>query len=117
MRGSKHVYLGMNIEFKEDGSVVIDMKEYVNDILKEFLIKFKSEGKNTFLAGHTMFSNDTSQKMNKHRRELFHRFVAKALFLCKGARLNIQPIVAVLCTRTKSPSETDWSSWFSKLNF
>ena len=34
-----------------------------------------------------------------------HRFTAKALFLCKRARPDIQPIVSVLCTRVKQPTE------------
>jgi hypothetical protein len=35
--------------------------------------------------------------------------VAKALFLCKRARPDIQPTIAVLCTRVKGPNEADWA--------
>ena len=34
--------------------------------------------------------------------------VAKGLFLCKRARPDIQPTIAVLSTRVKSPNESDW---------
>jgi hypothetical protein len=34
--------------------------------------------------------------------------VAKALFLCKRARPDIQPTIAVLCTGVKGPNEADW---------
>ena len=116
-RGKVHEYLGMKIIFKDDGSVEIDMKDYVNEMLQEFPIKFKSEGKYTFPASATMFSKDTSRTLEKSRSELFHRFVAKALFLCKRSRLDIQPAVAMLCTRTKSPNETDWSKLVQMMKF
>jgi hypothetical protein len=34
---------------------------------------------------------------------------AKALFLCKHARPDIQPIIAVLYTRVKGPNEANWA--------
>jgi hypothetical protein len=34
--------------------------------------------------------------------------VAKALFLCKRARPDIQPTIAVLCTRVKGPNKAGW---------
>ena len=42
------------------------------------------------------------------RAETFHTMVAKGLFLCKRARPDIQPTIAVLSTRVKSPNESDW---------
>jgi hypothetical protein len=35
--------------------------------------------------------------------------VTKALFLCKRARPDIQPTIAVLCTRVKEPNEANWA--------
>jgi hypothetical protein len=35
--------------------------------------------------------------------------VAKALFLCKCARPDIQPTIAVLCTQVRGPNEADWA--------
>ena len=99
--------LRMNILFKKDGSVEIDMKECIGNMLQEFPIKFKMEGKCTFLASATMFSNNISEKLDKHRSESFHGFVAMVSFVCKRPQLDPQPIVATLCTRTKAPSESD----------
>ena len=47
-RGNKHEYLGMDITFNENREVTIDMVDYSKDMLKEFPIKFKSEGKYIF---------------------------------------------------------------------
>jgi hypothetical protein len=35
--------------------------------------------------------------------------VAKALFLCNGARPDIQPTITVICMRVKDPNEADWA--------
>ena len=42
------------------------------------------------------------------KKELFHHFVAKCLFLCKRARPDIHPAIAFLTTRVQSPDEDDW---------
>jgi hypothetical protein len=39
---------------------------------------------------------------------MYHTMVAKSLFLCKPARPDIEPAIAVLCTRVKEPNEADW---------
>ena len=82
--------LGMNIWFKKDGSVETDMKECIRNMSQEFLVKFKTEEKHTFPASATMFSDDTSKKLDKHRSEPFHGFVTMALFACKRPRLDLQ---------------------------
>ena len=111
------MHLGMNIWFKKDGSVKTDMKECIRNMLQEFPIKFKTEGKCTFPASAMMFSDDTSKKLDKHRSELFHRFVAMVLFVGKRPRLDLQPIAATLCTRTKAPNETDWGKPVQMMKF
>ena len=87
-RGDKHVHLGMNIWFKKDGSVEMDMKEDIRNMPQEFPIKFKTEVKCTFPASATMFSNDMSGKLDKHRSELFHRFVAMVLFFVQETKVG-----------------------------
>ena len=41
------------------------MFNYIENMLQEFPIKFKTEGKNTFPAGPTMFDNDRSPKFSE----------------------------------------------------
>ena len=43
--------------------------------------------------------------------------VAKALFLCKRARPDIQPTIAVLCTRVKEPNEANWAKLVRMLKY
>ena len=53
--------------------------------------------------------NPKSPKLNQEKAEHFHGMVAKGLFACTRARLDIQPTIAFLCTRVKEPTEEDWT--------
>ena len=108
--------LRMNVTFKGNGSVEIDMQECIRNTLKEFPNKLKTKRKSTIPASTTMFSNDMSGKLDKHRSELFHRFAVMVLFVCERPRLDSQPIVATPCTRTKAPSESDWLKLVQMMN-
>ena len=116
-QGDELVHVSVNVLFKEDGSMEIDVKECIRNILQEFLMKFKTDGKCTFPASATMFNDNTIKKLDKHKSESFHRFVAIVLFLCKRPRLDLQPIVATLCTRTKALNETDWGQLVQMMKF
>ena len=48
---------------------------------------------------------------------MYHTMVAKALFRCKRARPDIQPTIAVLCTRVKDPNEADWAKLIRLMNY
>ncbi len=93
------------------------MNEYVQNMLNEFPVKFKPEDRVKTPAGVDMFSADNSKRLNEKDREMFHRMTAKALFLCKRARPDIQPIVSVLCTRVKSPGTKDWHKLVRMMKF
>src|SRR5210317_557039 len=84
-RGDTHDYLGMTFEFI-NGEVKVNMIEYVENMLKEFWIKFKKGETAVNPAGVDMFKQDNSKKLNDQETKLFHSTVAKALFLCKRAR-------------------------------
>ncbi len=64
-----------------------------------------------------MFSKDQSKKLGMKEQEEFHRITVKALFLCKRARPDIQPIVLVLCTRVKNPGLRDWNKLVQMMKF
>ena len=83
-----------------NGEVKIDMVDYIEEMLKDFPVKFsKNVEKTPAAAGIDLFKEDTSKKLDMKQREQFHRTVAKALFLCKRARPDVQTAMAVLCSR------------------
>ena len=89
--------------------VQVDMKEYVSEMLDEFPAKFNDNGRVMMPAGNDLFKADNSKLLSDTERELFHRTVAKALFLCKKGRPDIQTAVAVLCSRVRTPGRQEWT--------
>ena len=59
----------------------------------------------------------TGKLLDKARSEAYHTTVAKGLFLCKRTRPAIQPTIAVLSTRVKSPTESDWKKLIKLLEY
>jgi hypothetical protein len=109
-RGKKHDYLGMKIDFSEKGNKVkIGMTKYVESMLEVFPEKIKSTDTAVTPASGGLFNEGQGKKLNEELADAYHTMVAKALFLCKRARPDIQPTIAVLCTRVKGPNEADWA--------
>jgi len=107
--GKVHNYLGMVFDFTTPGKVMVDMSDYVKEILDEFLIKFKPNASAATPATDDLFSAGTSDDLSPEEAEEFHTFVAKGLFLCKRARPDLHTTIAVLCTRVKCPNLDDWN--------
>jgi Reverse transcriptase (RNA-dependent DNA polymerase) len=107
-RGKVHDYLGMTFDYSQPGKVIVDMKEYVSNMLDEFSVKFQPEDTAPTPARNDLFAAGIGEALNTAEREEFHTFVAKGLFLCKRARPDIHPAIAVLCSRVKDPKRSDW---------
>ncbi len=107
-RGKVHDFLGMMFDFSKKGKVQIEMKKYVSDMLDDFSIQFKKDETKKTPAADDLFAEGKGNTLDKDRAEEFHTMVAKALFLCKRARPDIQTTIAILCTRVKAPNESDW---------
>jgi hypothetical protein len=107
-RGKVHEYLGMEIDYTERGKVIFGMIKYVQNMIRDFPDKLKSIDIAKTPAGNGLFNQGQGRKLPTEHAEAYHTMVAKGLFLCKCARPNIQPTIAVLCTRVKDPNEADW---------
>ena len=108
VRGKVHDYLGMILDFSEEGVMKVDMRDYVQKMLKEFPIQFKEGDLVQTPATESLLETDSGKALTPDKREAFHKTVAQGLFLCKRARPDIQPTIAVLCTRVLAPNESDW---------
>ena len=106
VRGKIHDYLGMVVDFTENEVVKIDMVKYVKGMISDFPTKIDKVSKTP--AADNLLDIGTGKILTGDRAETFHTMVAKGLFLCKRARPDIQPTIAVLSTRVKSPNESDW---------
>ena len=107
-RGDQHIYLGMTLDFSMKGAVKIRMDDYVSRMLEEFPVKFKAGESQETPAGTNLLEPGKGAPLDLQRKETFHSFVAKALFLSKRARLDIAPTVAILASRVQAPVQGDW---------
>ena len=119
-RGKVHDYLGMTLDYSQKGVVKLYMKDYIRKMLDDF--KYKSELKgvkrvSTPAAEHLFAVNPNGNKLDNDKKEEFHTMVAKALFLCKRSRPDLQPTVPFLCTRVQSPDQDDWKKLLRMLKY
>ena len=87
---------------------MIDMVKYVESMIEDFPVKINKISKTT--AADNLLDIGTGKLLNKANSEIYHTTVVKVLFLCKRSRPDIQPTIAVLSTRVKSPTESDWKN-------
>jgi hypothetical protein len=107
--GRKHDYLGVDMEFRQDGTLGVSMIPYLKNVIAEFpeLISGKSP---TPAADHLFKIRDTkdTKPLEEERALAFHHTVAQLLFMATRARRDKQTAVAFLTTRVKNPDEDDW---------
>jgi Reverse transcriptase (RNA-dependent DNA polymerase) len=114
-RGKIHDYLAMKLDYTERGKLKLDMVDYVDDMIQDFPGEVTTSN---YPWNENLFKVDPNEKqLSKEQRELFHTFVAKALFLCKRARPDIQPAIAFLTTRVKSPDRQDWAKLLKMMGY
>ena len=115
-RGKVHDYLGMTLDYSEKGKVMIKMIDYAEKMLAD-LPEEMNGGAPTPAANHLFDVDENQTKVDEKKAQFFHTYVAKALFLCKRARPDLQTAVAFLCTRVKSCDEDDYRKLIRMLQF
>jgi len=107
--GHKHDYLGVDMEFCEDGALEVSMFKYLKNVIEEFpeIIHGRAA-----TPAHDKLSkirdDEEAKKLNEEQALAFHHTVAQLLFMATRARRDIQTAVAFLTTRVKNPDEDDW---------
>ena len=105
-RGKTHIFLGMKITLQDDGTVKIEMKDYVKEAIEAFGEDVTKHAANP--ARKDLFEiKEDSPKLCKERADRFHRIVAKLLYISKRGRIDIQLAIAFLCTRVSCSTEQD----------
>jgi hypothetical protein len=107
--GQRHDYLGVDMEFKDDGTLDVSMVAYLKNVITEFLEMIS--GKGATPAGHHFFQireGKEAKALEEERSFAFHHTVPQLLFMATRARRDVQTAVAFLTTRVKNPDEDDW---------
>jgi len=112
--GKMHSYLGMSLDFSNDGQVIVDMRAYVSSVLSDFKVSSTAPSPAT---ANLFLIDANSPLLCEKDRSVFHTCVAKLLYLSKRARTDIQLPVAFLCTRATKATEEDNNKLFRVLNY
>ena len=106
-----HDYLGMDLDYSEKGSVKVSMVRHTGTVLLGF--PEKVTGSVASPAQDHLFkvrdeSDPDYRPLTEDLAQSFHHTTAQLLFMCSGARRDIQTTVAFLTTRVKKPDQDDW---------
>jgi hypothetical protein len=108
-RGKKHDYLGMDLYYSIPGEVQVTMVDYLKRVITEF--PEVMTGGAVSPAAERLFTVRTADEitpLEQKRAIAFHHCVAQLLFDSDRSRKYIQPAVAFLTTRIRTPDEDDW---------
>ena len=83
------------------------MIDYLKDTVAEFPEKYEVTI-TTPAAIHLFDVNKKQEKLDNAKKQLFHTYVAKLLFVSKRGRPDIQVAIAFLSTRVTEPDIDDW---------
>ena len=115
-RGDRHDYLWIILDYSSKGKLKVDMAYYIQAMEDEFDYPVQKSKKLPW--NEKLFKiDDTSKKLEEERREVFHHFVMKAMFLCKRGQPDINPGISFLTTRFKDTNENDWNKLTKLLGF
>ena len=100
-------YLGMVLHKQKDGTIQVHMPGYIEMTLNEYQ-KMRTIKQYTSPATTTLFSiNCDSVNLGTKEAKHYHTSVARLLYLCRRARIDIYLPVLYLCTKVKCPTEAD----------
>ena len=108
-RGKVHDYLGMTMDFSEDGVFRVTMLPFIDTIFADFPEPITRSAPSPYTDYlFKVRDEEDAQLLSPARAVSFHRSVAQLLFLCYRARKDIQPAVSFLTSRVRKPDEDDW---------
>ena len=106
-RGNKHDYLGVTLNFSKDGAFIVDMQDYLKDILK-YLRQDMNGTATALVTDHLFKVRDNAPKLNKERADCFHGVVAQFLFVAHRGQQDHQTTVSFLTKRVQAPDEGNY---------
>jgi hypothetical protein len=107
----------MKLDYSTPGVVKVNMTDYIKGMIKEFPEQLPDSSKNCPWNENLFKVNSAARPLTIKKAQVFHTFVAKALFLSKRARCDIQPAIAFLTTRVRSPNEDDWDKLCKMMHY
>jgi hypothetical protein len=108
VRGKTHDYLGMILDFTDNGAMKVNMVYYIKGMIEDFPYPI-GPVKATPWTEKLLNVQKDAPKLEEEWRIVFHTSVMKCMFLCKRARPGIDQGITFLSSRVKEPNEGDWT--------
>ena len=97
----------MTLDYETPGVLKVNMTAYVKCMIDEFPKILQGKTRCPWTA--TLFKVDEkSNNLKEDKKNFFHTFVMKGMFLCKRARQDLLPGIVFLSTRVREPTDNDW---------
>ena len=106
-RGKKHQYLGMTLDFSKEGKFIVDMEDYLKEMISDLPDDMKGLA-TTPAADHLFKVRDNVPKLDDEKAELFHHVTAQMLFVAQRGRPDLRTAISFLTKRVQTPDEDDY---------
>ena len=117
-RGNEFDFLGMKIVLdRADKKVKISMVDQIEEAINMLDEDIKRPVNSPAYTDLFQTYDDSSEQLNKDKKEKFHSIVSKLLFITKRARPDIETAISYLTTRVSKSNEQDWFKMIRVLSF
>jgi hypothetical protein len=104
--GTKHTFLGMDIEFVGDKKVAVGAPQHIDEAIEDFGEDLDEDAVNP--AKSNLFTvNPDSVPLPENKADICHSVVAKLLWVSQRSRPDMELDVSFLCTRAQHPTVED----------
>ena len=115
VRGNNNIFLGVNIEIK-DNIIQVDMVKQLEECITIFGEDFSTTFKSP--ATKKLFEvRKDSEKLLENKGDLFHSVLAKLLLMIKKSRPDLETSVSSLMTIVSNINVDDWGKMKRILRF
>jgi hypothetical protein len=115
-RGKEHNFLGMKIQFNDDGSLQIGTKEILLEAIELFGEDLSTHVTSPATKG-LFHVNPDAEALDEDKADRFHTIVGKLLWSEKRSRPDIETTISFLCTRVACSDVEDWGKLRRLLQF
>ena len=115
--GKKYDYLGMILDFSEDGKLAVNMEGYLNEILSlNWLSEYITEVATIHAVDHLFKTRDDKPNLNKERATMFHHITTQVMFVVQRDRPTWRRLYhssqrKVEMTKYMKTTTRNWTGW------
>jgi hypothetical protein len=114
--GTKHTFLGMDIEFLGNKKVAIATPQHIDEAIEDFGEDLDTDAVNPAKSKLFVINHD-SEILCDEKGNIYHSVTAKLLWVSQRSRPDLETAVSFLCTRVQQPTVEDWGKLRRTLKF